>query len=498
MNTTDLVFRTVGERTSDLALELAIENIRPKHVEVIRDLRPLAAAVEKQCTFSHNTDQVVYVDADCLILDDMVPFLQTNYRPYVDCFVTDRFRGRIHCGVHVTRTDVVKVMKHVHPAADDKKYVLRPESRLRNLALHQLKKRKEFRNFNILHDHFQFYRDIFYKYAIRELRSRTEHQYARLETAMESWKESELDQDIQVARLAIEHARKSVPLDSSASRLSDYIDRLPQIAVSELDRAGIKEKRPLKRADIESWVERYPLQHYGIDDRPRIFGIGLSRTGTRSLSMALHILGWDTVHYPADQTTFEELSNAQYDLSILKEYHGITDITVAPFYAQLDTQFPGAKFVLTVRDREHWLNSCQNHWKDRPAFAGTETPEQEIYMKIRRLLRAAVYGCYTFNIDRFNWVYEQHLSHVRSYFRDRPNDFLELDICSGAGWDPLCRFLGQPVPQQPFPHKGAKLSKKLKLLAELSAASVKSEPALPAPDDTGYSSDFVRSDRPRS
>jgi hypothetical protein len=461
MGRTDLVFRSIGERTAELALELAIERIRPDRVTVIEGLRPFSAAVERQLRIDHAADQVVYVDADCLILDDLVPFLDVNTRPYVDCFVTDRFRGRIHCGVHITSTEVVRAMKAIAPSPGDQRYVLRPESRLRNQALRALARHKEFRNFNILHDHFQFYRDVFYKYALRELRSRTEYQRARLAEAMAFWCDARFDEDIRVARMAVEHARRAVPPDASAQEIGEYIERLPETARGQLAEAGIAEKGPMTRAELKSWLAHVPRERYGIDERPRVFGIGLSRTGTRSLSMALHILGWDTVHYPADAATFDELARGDYGFSILKEYHGITDITVAPFYAQIDRRFPGSKFVLTVRDVGSWLRSCENHWLDRPAFGNDGTPEQATYMNVRRLLRAAVYGCYGFEAERFTFVYEQHVRSVREYFRDRPSDFLELSVCNGAGWGPLAEFLGCEVPAQPFPHKGAKLSKRL-------------------------------------
>ena len=36
---------------------------------------------------------------------------------------------------------------------------------------------------------------------------------------------------------------------------------------------------------------------------PKIFGLGLSKTGTSSLGEALNILGINTIHYPFDEAT---------------------------------------------------------------------------------------------------------------------------------------------------------------------------------------------------
>jgi hypothetical protein len=465
MSRTDLVFRTVGERTAALALQLAIEHIRPARVEVIDGVRPFAAAVERQRAIVHDADQVVFVDADCLILEDLVPFLERNRRPYVDCFVIDRFRGRIHCGVHITRADVVEAMRRIDPPPGDPKHVLRPESALRNLALGALGKKKEFRNFDILHDHFQFYRDIFSKYALRELRSRTRDQRDRLVEAENGWRSVDGgpgDRDIEVATLAVEHARRAVPTDADPAAMARYIEDLPALAAEELASAGVVEKGPLDRGEVDDWLQsNRPFAHRRAPGRPLVFGIGLSRTGTRSLTMALHVLGWDTVHYPADATTFDELAAGRYRLSVLDECQGVTDITVAPFFAQIDREYPGSKFVLTVREREGWLRSCRNHWDGRSAFQAPRDAEEETYMNVRRLLRAAVYGCYDFSPERFSWVYDQHVRAVQEHFRGRPRDLLVLDVCGGQGWDELCAFLGVPVPRgQPFPHKGATLTKR--------------------------------------
>lgn len=455
----ELVFRTIGERTTDVALELAIANIRPSRVHVIENVTPFRSAVDAQLALEHDCDQVVYVDADCLILEDMRPFIDRNPLAYVDCYVSDRFRGRLHCGVHITRIDVVEAMRAMRPSEDDLAYVLRPESRLRNLAMSHLGLDKEFRNFQILHDYFQFRRDIVAKYALRELRSRSPMQRQRLEMAMASWPG---DDDFAMARVGIEMARAQLPADASPRAMHAFIETLPRRSADELSRRGIAEKGPFDKRELEEVVKpNKNVPGRRSDEQGRIFGLGLSRTGTRSLTAALQIIGYNVTHYPIDQRTFDQLAAADYRLDILDVFDGLTDITAAPFFAQLDRAWPGSKFILTTRDRDAWLKSCARHWSGRPAFGPEETPAQRSHMQIRRLLRAATYGCYDFNAERFAWAYDQHVRAVRAYFADRPGDLLEIDVTSGAGWDALCAFLGCAVPPQPFPHKGASSEAKL-------------------------------------
>ena len=75
MKRVELVFRTVGERTEKAALELAIQHIQPQRTHVIANVKPFTEAVRQQLAIDHQCDVVVYVDADCLILEDMRPFI---------------------------------------------------------------------------------------------------------------------------------------------------------------------------------------------------------------------------------------------------------------------------------------------------------------------------------------------------------------------------------------------------------------------------------------
>jgi hypothetical protein len=464
MKKIDLVFRHIDERTAKVALDFALEHIRPDAVHVFEEVRPFTECVNQMLRIDHDCDYVVYLDADCLILEDMRPFLDRCDVPYVDSYVSDRFRGRLHCGAHITRRDVVDRMASIIPPEDDMAYVLRPESRLRNLALTDMGLSKQFRNFDILHDHFQFNRHIFMKYAVRELRSRTDMQFQRLAMAMETWPApaGEVD-DFVVARHAVRYARELVPVRASPAQVHHFIETLPQRAESELARLGIEEKGEFTHDDLENWRARHAGRPaYGAAvKKPKVFGIGLSRTGTRSLTQGLQILGFDSIHYPGDAETYRELSSGSTDLTVMKNYDALTDITTVPYYQQLDKTYPGSKFILTIRDKESWLQSCANHWHNRPAFKEPENPQEETYLRMRQLLRAAIFGCYDFVPERFAWVYDRHTREVLDYFKDRPDDLLVIDIANGEGFEKLAPFLGKPLPAEPFPHKGGVLSARM-------------------------------------
>ena len=166
----------------------------------------------------------------------------------------------------------------------------------------------------------------------------------------------------------------------------------------------------------------------------KIFGVGLSKTGTTSLHHALIELGFKGKHYPQQPRLFAG------DFSGLEAYDAITDIPAAAYYAQLDEAFSGAKFILTVRDIDDWLASMER-WLTR-----SRRPNEFMLQ-----MRLVVYGTINFHRERLKYVYERHVRDVENYFRARPTDLLVMNICAGDGWEKLCAFLGKPAPRTEFP-----------------------------------------------
>jgi len=171
----------------------------------------------------------------------------------------------------------------------------------------------------------------------------------------------------------------------------------------------------------------------------KVFGIGLGKTGTTSLAVALRLLGYETVDNPMGLGD---------DLSLVDGVDAATDTPVAEVFEALDRRFPGSRFVYTVRaDREAWLDSVRRQWH-MARLAGLHQNEQ------RTSLLRRVYGLQAPRFDRHlvSAGYDRHHARVLSYFNGR-DDLLVLDICGGDGWDELCAFLGRPVPDAPFPRQ---------------------------------------------
>jgi hypothetical protein len=116
----------------------------------------------------------------------------------------------------------------------------------------------------------------------------------------------------------------------------------------------------------------------------------------------------------------------------------------------LDRAYPGSRFILTVRDKKSWLESCHKYWRG-PLLRYLDGPTGGY---IRRI-NAAVYGVEDYDQIRFSSAYDAHVTGVLEYFRERPDDLLVMRICSGDGWKPLCRFLATAPPGSAFPRLNA-------------------------------------------
>jgi len=161
----------------------------------------------------------------------------------------------------------------------------------------------------------------------------------------------------------------------------------------------------------------------------KIFGIGLSKTGTTSLNRALEILGCSSVHCPLIPGQIEA-------------HDAATDISIAAQFERLDTEYPGSKFIYTVRDLDDWLDSCRHHWAyHRRKFAQNKDLQR---------LHLSLYSSLTYDRDAFERGYMRHDARVRAYFSGR--ELLVMDIRGGDGWDKLCPFLDCSKPPEPFPH----------------------------------------------
>ncbi|MDT3439587.1 MULTISPECIES: sulfotransferase family protein [unclassified Pseudofrankia] len=189
-----------------------------------------------------------------------------------------------------------------------------------------------------------------------------------------------------------------------------------------------------------------------------IVGAGFGRTGTLSLKAALEQLGFGPCHHGFElmkrrETVFDWLDAVEgkpvdWD-SMYAGYRSTVDWPGARFWRELAAHDPASKVVLSVRDPEKWYESVKNTLYQAILNVPEHLPaEVEPLIKLLRLLIwDGIFDGRFADKDHALRVYEDHIAEVK---REIPADrLLVFDVAEG--WEPLCAFLGVPVPAEPFP-----------------------------------------------
>ncbi|MFI5455994.1 MAG: sulfotransferase family protein [Isosphaerales bacterium] len=195
----------------------------------------------------------------------------------------------------------------------------------------------------------------------------------------------------------------------------------------------------------------------------KVIGAGLGRTGTLSLKMALEELGFVKCYHMVDLFANMEQVRAwdraargepiDWD-ALFQGYQATVDWPGCTFYAELMRHYPEAKVVLSVRDPERWYDSArQTIYYARNAFPGWMRLFLPRMRGFRRMLdRLAWYGMFQGRFDDKAFAIEVFNRYNEQVRRDVPPERL-LVYEVREGWEPLCAFLGVPVPDgKPFPH----------------------------------------------
>jgi tetratricopeptide (TPR) repeat protein len=183
--------------------------------------------------------------------------------------------------------------------------------------------------------------------------------------------------------------------------------------------------------------------------KPKIFGIGLTKTGTTTLASALSLLGFNTLDW-RNPLTMELMS--EEDLYL---FDAFTDTPVCMRFEEYFYMFPNAKFIYTTRPVQSWQESISQHWRRHRGLGEFDElktamaqPDRFHYGVALRDIEQSLY----FNYGGFPEAYHAHDLRVRRFFRDKARDrFLGFDVFAGDGWPELCAFLGAPTPDQAFP-----------------------------------------------
>jgi hypothetical protein len=183
-----------------------------------------------------------------------------------------------------------------------------------------------------------------------------------------------------------------------------------------------------------------------------VIGAGYGRTGTLSLKLALEQLGFgpcfhmsEAIANPACIPGWVEAANGRPDWEkLFAGYQASVDHPGCAFYRELAAAYPTAKVVLTVRDANDWFESTQATVFSPTMRARVADP------LFKEFLTRTVWGLFGEAIDdrdRMVAEFERHTAEVKSAIAARRLLVFEVS----QGWQPLCDFLGVPVPDAAFP-----------------------------------------------
>lgn len=213
----------------------------------------------------------------------------------------------------------------------------------------------------------------------------------------------------------------------------------------------------------------------------RLVCAGLGRTGTLSLTEALVTLGYKPYHY-LDFSHAQEWSdlaegkggaNTVINAIVQDEYDAVLENPTCDIYTEILQEYPDAKVILTVRDDAHKFEASWKILMD--TMAVTERPFEwcfpsfflwiPIFRKlqtIRRFMGTTHLGlepgllAHGWRNQPDGWLadqYTKHNEHVINTMKTQYSQDRLLIFNVKEGWEPLCKFLGRPVPhEEKFPH----------------------------------------------
>ncbi|KAF4979594.1 hypothetical protein FZEAL_4223 [Fusarium zealandicum] len=197
----------------------------------------------------------------------------------------------------------------------------------------------------------------------------------------------------------------------------------------------------------------------------KVLILGVGRTGTASMRAAMKQLGYvDTYHMmncsienPPDALMWMDALCAKYDKQgepftrkdwdqLLGGAQAVCDWPAIAFAKELIQVYPEAKVVLTNRDVDSWHASTMKtvYWRvtdhELRWLSHFDWAASMYYPMLKKFFDTFFEGDFP---NRGKDVFKRHYEEVRSIV---PKEKL-LEYRVTDGWEPLCEFLGHPVPK---------------------------------------------------
>ena len=189
----------------------------------------------------------------------------------------------------------------------------------------------------------------------------------------------------------------------------------------------------------------------------KVIGAGFGRTATASLKYALEtLLGAPCYHMsevlgkPGQVDLWLDAAAGKPDWEqIFDGYAATVDFPASNYWRELAEAYPDAKVLLSLRDPERWFQSTQE------TIFSPKLQSFQTGTKWGHMIKATIddhLGGKMNDRESLIAAFEAHNETVKAAFG--PDRLLVFE--ARQGWEPLCAFLGVPVPDEPFPHVNSK------------------------------------------
>lgn len=205
----------------------------------------------------------------------------------------------------------------------------------------------------------------------------------------------------------------------------------------------------------------------------KVLVVGYAKTGTKTLYAALDMLGYKAYDYEHNfyylreqwAKILSQKGGSKEDFyEMYKDVDATMDMPACNFWEDIFEAFPDTKLIFSERRSEHeWWESLTRMWDN---IHGNWT------LKLLSLLSPTMRSLFQYSYRLVpvcfgaespgfwsSWpkvspnvakmIYRNHNARVKE---KAPKDQL-LIFNPSEGWEPLCKFLGKPVPDCDFPHK---------------------------------------------
>jgi len=161
----------------------------------------------------------------------------------------------------------------------------------------------------------------------------------------------------------------------------------------------------------------------------KIFIIGLPRTATTSVCLAMLEQGYKTAHNAYTQEAFIQ---AQV----------LADTPIFCDYQNLDKHYPNSKFIYLTRAPEKWLPSIRQLLQRM--IVNLQRTDGGFNPHLKRCYKDVFSPLSEENLNSDEFLlgcYQRHQQGVNDYFKDRAEDLLTIDVSEEGSYSSVLAFL---------------------------------------------------------